>query len=200
MGDNVALEIDLKTNPYEVYLRKHSDALIRKTPQSLFDQFKKEPPKFGTQEPLWKEKSLTGVLEKDFAAQDSINKELGRSGEEWILQIEQDRLSKDRRPDLAAKVEWISKTKGDGFGYDILSFDPRTNKELFIEVKTTNSSENASFFLTSNELTFCQKNKEHFKLYRVFNFSEKEKRRFYILSSEELQKLRIVPMTYMVHI
>ncbi|GEM_PF-2905065 len=200
MNDNVALEIDLNTNPYEVHLKKHSAAIIQKISQSLFEQFKREPPKFRTQEPRLKDKPRTVVLYKDFASQDSINKELGIAGEEWILRIERDRLTKDRRPDLAAKVEWISKEKGDGFGYDILSFDPITNKELFIEVKTTISSENASFFLTSNELSFCQKNNEHFKLYRVFNFSEEEKRGFYILSSKELQNLRIVPMAYIVYV
>ena len=200
MGDNVSLEIDLNTNPYEVYLIKHSAAIIRNTSQSMFDQFKREPPNLRDQQTSLKDKNLNVFLDKDFAAQDSINKELGKAGEEWVLQIEKDRLTRDRRPDLAAKVEWISKTKGDGFGYDILSFDPATDKELFIEVKTTNSSTNASFFLTANELSFCKENSEHFRLYRVFNFHEKEKRGFFILSSEGLQNLRIVPMSYMVYV
>ena len=34
-------------------------------------------------------------------------------------------------------VRWVSRFNGDGYGYDILSYDPDTNREKLIEVKTT---------------------------------------------------------------
>ena len=39
--------------------------------------------------------------------------------------------------DLAAKVEWVAETCGDGLGFDVLSFDEADDSERFIEVKTT---------------------------------------------------------------
>ena len=43
---------------------------------------------------------------------------------------------------------WLSKKYGDGFGYDLVSIDSKTNRERLIEVK---SSSNKNFTLTKNE-------------------------------------------------
>lgn len=49
------------------------------------------------------------------------------------------------------KVAWVSRDKGDGLGFDILSYDAEGN-EMYIEVKTTLGTEDSSFFISANEL------------------------------------------------
>lgn len=49
---------------------------------------------------------------------------------------------------LDEKAIWVAKEYGDGFGYDILSYDNEKNKEVLLEVK---SGESAYFELTENE-------------------------------------------------
>jgi len=73
----------------------------------------------------------------NFTDKERQNKKLGTSGEEFVLQFERQRLSKAGRKDLVEDVEWTSKMKGDGAGYDIRSFNLDNETELFIEVKTT---------------------------------------------------------------
>lgn len=52
---------------------------------------------------------------------------IGDIGEEIALVFEKNRLLKLGRIDLADKIEHIAKTKRDGFGYDILSYDVINN-------------------------------------------------------------------------
>ena len=61
----------------------------------------------------------------------------GELGEQFAVEIERQRLIAVERTGLAAKVEWVARTCGDGVGFDILSFDARGDSEQFIEVKTT---------------------------------------------------------------
>ncbi len=67
------------------------------------------------------------------------------------------RLWRTGRDDLLSAVEWTSKEHGDGAGYDIRSFDGKTDDELFIEVKTTNSGMYQPFLITQNEVAFSEK-------------------------------------------
>jgi hypothetical protein len=57
-------------------------------------------------------------VERDFR-----NRKLGRDGEELVLHFEHAKLLQLNRPDLAAKIRWVSEEDGDGAGFDILSFD-----------------------------------------------------------------------------
>jgi hypothetical protein len=104
-------------------------------------------------------------VERDFR-----NRELGRNGEELVLQFERERLRQRDRPDLAKKIRWISQEDGDGAGYDILSFDEK-GKERFVEVKTTVGSDITPFYITRNELSLSSERPEAFRLCRVFDFS-----------------------------
>jgi hypothetical protein len=76
-------------------------------------------------------------VERDFR-----NRELGKAGEEFVLEVERKSLTKMERPDLARKIRWVSAEDGDGAGYDILSFEPN-GRERLIEVKTTNGAADA---------------------------------------------------------
>lgn len=77
-------------------------------------------------------------------------------GEQFIIQYEIRRLSRINRKDLASKVEHISRTRGDGAGYDVLSFT-KNGEERYLEVKTTLMGQDAPFYFTRNELDFSKK-------------------------------------------
>ncbi|RYE37480.1 MAG: DUF3883 domain-containing protein, partial [Hyphomicrobiales bacterium] len=66
-------------------------------------------------------------------------------------------------------VEHVAKTRGDGLGYDVLSF-AADGEERFIEVKTTSFGKRTPFFLSSNEVEFARASADRFSLYRVFDF------------------------------
>ena len=70
---------------------------------------------------------------------------------------------------LADKVEHVSKTKGDGLGFDILSFEAN-GQERFIEVKSTAFGKETPFFITRGEVAFAKEHEDQFQLYRLFDF------------------------------
>ena len=106
----------------------------------------------------------------DFAGREARNKRLGTCGEQFVLEVERNRLTTLGREDLAADVEWTSAEKGDGAGYDIRSFSGKTDEPLFIEVKTTSSGKYQPFLISANEVAFSDKHAEQYSLYRVFDF------------------------------
>jgi len=106
----------------------------------------------------------------DYSQRENRNRLLGEHGEEFVINFERFRLTQAGREDLVNDVEWSSKKHGDGLGYDIRSFDPVKDEEIFIEVKTTNSGKYQPFYLSKNELSFSKNNADKFSLYRVFQF------------------------------
>lgn len=103
----------------------------------------------------------------DFELRDERMRRLGNAGEEFVFHLEQTRLEREGRPELAKRVEWISETRGDGAGVDVLSFDAK-GQERFVEVKTTNFGRRHPFLISRNELDFADENESQFLLYRVF--------------------------------
>jgi hypothetical protein len=118
----------------------------------------------------------------DFAARDAANRKLGRAGEDFILRRERWYLTSCGRADLAARVDWIADREGDGLGYDIVSFDPKTGEPVYIEVKTTNSGAEFPFYLSPNEVDASADYGARYRLYRVFNFSTEPK--FYAVQGD----------------
>lgn len=108
----------------------------------------------------------------DYSQRENNNRKLGERGEEFVLEYERYRLSQAGRGDLINDIEWSSKVHGDGLGYDIRSFDPIKDEELFIEVKTTNSGKYQPFFISSNEVSFSKDYAEKYSLYRVYQFKK----------------------------
>jgi hypothetical protein len=105
----------------------------------------------------------------DFVARDAANRDLGRRGEEFILEFERKRLHDGGRRDLAQRIEWTAQARGDGAGYDVQSFDADGSTRL-IEVKTTGLGKYFPFNVTVNEVRCSQTRPVEFRLYRVFNF------------------------------
>ena len=74
------------------------------------------------------------------------------------------------RDDLAARIEWVALTCGDGLGFDILSFDEVDDSEQLLEVKTTGLGKLFPFYVTENEVRCSEDCLSRFRLYRVFDF------------------------------
>jgi hypothetical protein len=106
---------------------------------------------------------------RDYMAREARNISLGDAGEMLALRYEQERLSRSGHDRLAGKVEHVSKKRGDGLGFDILSFEP-TGEERFIEVKTTAFAKETPFFATAAEAEFARRNSSQYHLYRLFHF------------------------------
>lgn len=103
----------------------------------------------------------------DFEKKHKMNKKIGFAGELMVVKYEKEILKASNREDLAVKVEHISKTKGDGFGYDVLSYDSFGN-EIYIEVKTTKGNKEKEFYMSDVEIAFSEKTPEKYYLYRVY--------------------------------
>ncbi len=108
-------------------------------------------------------------VKRDYMEREARNSSLGLAGEKFVVEYEQWRLLVAGNEKLAGKVEHISVTQGDGFGFDVLSFDV-SGRERFIEVKTTSFGKETPFFITKNELGFSKKEVDRFYIYRLFDF------------------------------
>jgi hypothetical protein len=108
----------------------------------------------------------------DVAERDARNRALGKAGEELVLRHEQETLTRAGRGDLTEKVRWTSVQDGDGFGYDIASYDSDGQPRL-IEVKTTNGWERTPFHITRNELAVAEQSRDEWHLMRLWNFARK---------------------------
>ena len=159
--------------------------------------------------PKIKEVSTTDLIlkseEPDFTPitvnyiQNSIeNKRIGDLGELWVLEYEREHLIKNGKNKLAAKVKHAAKDKGDGLGYDILSYSI-DGKEKLIEVKTTKDRFNSTFYVTRNEL---EKSKlaDNYFVYRVYNFDDKQNTGKLIKIKGDLTSICNVPVNYKVNL
>lgn len=118
---------------------------------------------------------LPGRVGVDYLAVEARNRSLGAAGEEFVVRYETARLVHSGRDGLASKVERVSETRGDGLGFDVLSFDELTGKERWIEVKTTAYGSFTPFFVSRNEVAVSREASERYHLYRAFDFRSQPK-------------------------
>ena len=130
----------------------------------------------------------------DYVRQDAANRRLGRLGERFAVDLEKRRLLSCGRDDLASKVEWVSDTKGDGLGYDILSFDEVDDSDRPIEVKTTVYGKYFPFYVSANEVKCSEALASQYHLYRLFRFTQQP--RLYVLHGALSELCRLEPTTY----
>ena len=90
------------------------------------------------------------------------------------MHYEKARLIHAGRERLAAQVERISETQGDGAGFDILSFD-EDGRDRFLEVKTTRYGKDTPFYATANEVRYSEESAAQYHLYRCFGFGRAPK-------------------------
>jgi len=133
-------------------------------------------------------------IQRDYLAREARNRSLGSAGEEFVIAYERSRLRTLGFPKLCDKVEQVSRTKGDGLGFDVLSFEPN-GRERFIEVKTTAFGKETPFFISRNEAEFSAAFSEQFHLYRLFDFRKQP--RMFDLSGRIHDKVRLDPVSYL---
>ncbi len=133
------------------------------------------PPAFRNEPPAVDPEAMAAIGRKyDVAERDARNRALGKAGERLLLEHERQSLLHAGREALANKVRWTSEQDGDGFGYDILSFEP-DGRERLIEVKTTNGWERTPFHISRNECAVAEARREHWHLVRLWDFARSPK-------------------------
>ena len=110
----------------------------------------------------------------NYLERESRNASLGAAGEALALEVEHRRLWDAGHKQLAAKIEHVSRSQGDGLGYDILSFET-DGRDRLIEVKTTSFGAMTPFFASKREVAVSDERAQNFCLYRVFKFREAPK-------------------------
>ncbi|HEX6097273.1 MAG TPA: DUF3883 domain-containing protein [Thermoanaerobaculia bacterium] len=129
----------------------------------------------------------------DYLAREARNRALGTSGETLVVSYERARLSSLGLDNLADRVEHVSVTRGDGLGYDVLSFSP-AGREHFIEVKTTQLGPLTPFYVTAGEMSFSGEHEESYSLYRVYDFATDP--RMFSLAGRVDVTCRVMPAQY----
>jgi hypothetical protein len=110
-------------------------------------------------------------IKRNYLEIEARNRSLGRAGEEFVLDYEIRRLHGAGQKALSEKVEHVASSRGDGLGYDILSYE-LSGVERYIEVKTTAFGMYSPFFISSSEVAFSDAEAKRYHLYRVFNFRQ----------------------------
>ena len=105
----------------------------------------------------------------NYLQRESENASLGAAGELFVLEYERARLLAVGKERLAGRVEHVSETRGDGDGFDILSFE-ESGRDRLIEVKTTKYGASTPFFVSANEVRVSERESDRYQLYRVFAF------------------------------
>ena len=136
---------------------------------------------------------LFNAVKRDYLEREAQNQSLGLAGEEFVVQFEHWRLIQLGQPRLADKVNHVSQSRGDGLGYDVLSFET-DGQERFIEVKTTTFGRDTPFFVSGGELALSHVAKDQFHLYRLFEF-RKSPRLFNLVGGLD-QHCLLDPVTY----
>ena len=132
-------------------------------------------------------------IQRDYLAREAHNQSLGLAGEEFVVQFEHWRLNGLGQSTLADRVEHVAQSKGDGLGFDVLSFEA-DGRERFIEVKTTTFGKDTPFFVSRNELDFSRAAAPQFHLYRLFEFRRQP--RMFDLAGEISHHCTLDPVSY----
>ena len=126
------------------------------------------------------------------------NLKKGNKAEDLVMDFEKLRLANQGYANLVEKVEHVSKTKGDGLGYDILSYDIVDGiiVPIYIEVKGTTLDENSPFDITKNELEIAKIHGKNYKIYRVSSLGQNVAKCFIMDGEEIFKKLDFEPIAY----
>lgn len=133
------------------------------------------------------------AIRRNYLVEEAQNRSLGQLGERFVVELERARLHKAGEAALSKRVEQVSETKGDGLGFDVLSFN-KDGTERFIEVKTTTFGKEVPFYVTSNELSLSRERPKEFHLYRLFEFRDNPK--MFSLSGPISDFCRLDPVAY----
>lgn len=130
----------------------------------------------------------------DFVELDATNRALGAAGERAVLIRERAALVRAGARDLAARVEHVSQTVGDGLGFDIRSFELDGSDKL-IEVKTTRLGSHWPMVISRNEVEVSAAEGDRYHLYRLHDFRP-ESVKFYALRGDLRDACDLRPESY----
>lgn len=115
-----------------------------------------------------KSKMVVRCTKIDYNKQNETNKTIGDLGEIKVLEMEKEFLRDNGKEELAKKVEYTAQEYGDGYGYDIVSYDLNGSKK-FIEVKTTTSNKIDGFYITPSEINASNEKGKSYYVYRLYD-------------------------------
>ena len=173
----VAIEVDEPVSP-QAGLPRMVNSPIKKTRKTRIERMSED---------------LVGRIGIDYLAREASNRALGLLGEQTVVHFEIDRLERAGRSRLAQQVAHVSTTRGDGLGFDVLSFEV-SGQERFIEVKTTNYGIGIPFYVTRGEVAFSERHSEQFQLYRVFDMRRESS--IYALRGALERTCALVPINF----
>ena len=125
---------------------------------------------------------------RDYIAQYIKDFEIGEAGESLVYEYERAIIEVEKKNGTIGKdvfVKWVSR-EDDSAGYDILSYDVKTNAEKYIEVKSTSAGKNTPFYISDNELKFSKTNAEKYCIYRVYGLKNDDSASvgFYVINGD----------------
>ncbi len=107
------------------------------------------------------------------------------------LKVREYRLSAKKQPEI------LSSGSALGEGYDLLSYD-RRGEMLYIAVKVTAGQESEAFSVSEAERLKSASDPEHYRLYRLYEFSSDENSGKYSVYRGDLTPLCLNPQKYLV--
>jgi hypothetical protein len=181
------------------YLVQHPDVLSLAAPGPVRprtdDDILVAPPAFLNSDPESRPAGMRRLIGKfDPAARDERNRTLGKAGEAFVVDFERRRLIRAGRDDLAKDVRWVADLDGDGFGYDVRSFEP-DGAERLLEIKTTCGNERTPFWMTKRECDVAAEQGDIYRIRRVFHFRNGV--RMFDIPPPLEAKLLLKPATFM---
>lgn len=162
------------------------------SPRATSDVMVPPPSASGRSPGLRSSVSLTGSPLD--ALHDLQRRRLGAAGEEWVVNLEREQLTRSGRSDLADLVRWVAREDGDGLGYDIASFRPSGAPRL-IEVKTTNYGPFTPFHITRWEVDVSRQQPDSYALFRVHGFARDP--RIYVLEGAMDEAAKLEPSVFL---
>lgn len=177
--DELVSQLDLRPQ-ITTLVRTVVDAAIAVTRPaeqlSIADLFVDPPIASIKQHLVYEQRARVSVPRKnvDYLERETRNASLGLAGEELIVLAEQRRLHEAGKRALSNRVEHVSRTKGDGLGYDIVSYEI-DGRERLIEVKTTAFGKTTPFFTSRREVQVSAELGQQYHLYRLFRFRDAPK-------------------------
>lgn len=165
--------------------------------EDILGILKKRPRRERLPERIHDHKRVFSPLPINYFARENQNRSLGLSGELLILNYERARLIHAGKEHLAARVEHTSQVRGDGEGFDILSYEV-DGPERLIEVKTTQCGATSPFFATRNEVEVSEREAARYHVYRLYDFRQKPS--LFTLSGSFRETCELSPSTYLARV
>ena len=136
----------------------------------------------------YKKRSSYEATKIDHISQAVNKSRIGLLGENLVLAYEKEKL---KNAGCNYIPKHVSQDRGDGAGYDILSYDTE-GKEIYIEVKTTKQGRETPFFISQSELNFSIEHADNYYLYRVYHAGGATPK-FYIIQGDLTQHFEFEP-------